>query len=166
MVILATLALSLMIGNHWLAPLLLRGSWSRAMPAATLRGSVLLQRRRHLAVMLLAWATAARSPARSAGRHRRAVVLGAGHAGAGAGLRGVAPADAAARGAVGLLAGFALWSWVLLLPSLFEGGARSPAWLREGPFGLSCSRRTPCSASTVESLSHARWAEPARRQRR
>ena len=35
MVILATLALSLMIGNHWLAPLLLRAGWGTAAPAAT-----------------------------------------------------------------------------------------------------------------------------------
>jgi Na+/proline symporter len=55
MVILSTLALSLMIGNHWLAPLLLRGSWS-ARAGRNLRGSVLLQRRLIiLAVVLLSW---------------------------------------------------------------------------------------------------------------
>jgi Na+/proline symporter len=35
MVILATLALSVMIGNHWLAPLLLRGVWRPAAATAT-----------------------------------------------------------------------------------------------------------------------------------
>ncbi|MGH8029131.1 MAG: hybrid sensor histidine kinase/response regulator, partial [Arenimonas sp.] len=58
MLILATLSLSVMIGNHWLTPLLLRGPWSaRAAQAADLRPRVLRQRRVGiLAVMLLAWA--------------------------------------------------------------------------------------------------------------
>src|SRR5690606_26581590 len=54
MVIIATLALSVMIGNHWLAPLLVRGRWSQR--AGDLRGAVLTQRRVGiLAVVLLAW---------------------------------------------------------------------------------------------------------------
>ena len=57
MVILATLALSVMIGNHWLAPLLVRGRWSGGGgEGADLRGAVLTQRRVGiLAVVLLAW---------------------------------------------------------------------------------------------------------------
>jgi len=44
MVILATLALSLMIGNHWLTPLLLLRPWAR-QPTIDLPSTVLLQRR-------------------------------------------------------------------------------------------------------------------------
>src|SRR5690606_22035840 len=56
MVILATLALSVMIGNHWLAPLLVRGRWGGAGEGGDLRGAVLAQRRVGiLAVVLLAW---------------------------------------------------------------------------------------------------------------
>ena len=54
MVIVSTLALSLMIGNHWLTPLLLHGAWSSR--GRDLRGAVLVQRRIGiLAVVLLAW---------------------------------------------------------------------------------------------------------------
>src|SRR5690606_24083338 len=55
MVIVATLALSLMIGNHWIAPLRVRAEWARA-DAGDLRPAVLRQRRvAILAVVLLAW---------------------------------------------------------------------------------------------------------------
>src|SRR3546814_18742145 len=54
MVILATLALSLMIGNHWIAPLLLRRRWA-LHGGRDLRGAVLMQRRfAILRVLLLA----------------------------------------------------------------------------------------------------------------
>ena len=63
MVVVSTLTLSLMIGNHWLAPGLLRGAWARG-DAGDLRGNVLLLRRLGIAaIMLLAWPTADRSPA-------------------------------------------------------------------------------------------------------
>lgn len=137
MVILSTLALSLMIGNHWLAPLLLRGSWG-ARAGRNLRGSVLLQRRLIiLAVVLLAW------------MYSRAIAGSEALADIGAlsfsALATLAPALGFAiwrpqtppRAALwGLLAGFALWSWVLLLPSLVEGFEGAGEWLREGPFGI------------------------------
>ena len=56
MVVVSTLTLSLMIGNHWFAPGLLRGAWSRN-DGGDLRGSVLALRRIGIvAIMLLAWA--------------------------------------------------------------------------------------------------------------
>ena len=137
MVILSTLALSLMIGNHWLAPLLLRGSWG-ARAGRNLRGSVLLQRRLIIvAVVLLAWI------------YSRAIAGSEALADIGAlsfsALATLAPALGFAiwrpqtppRAVLwGLLAGFAGWCWVLLLPSLVEGFGGSAAWLREGPFGI------------------------------
>ncbi|ODU48420.1 PAS-domain containing protein [uncultured Aquimonas sp.] len=137
MVILSTLALSLMIGNHWLAPLLLRGSWG-ARAGRNLRGSVLLQRRLIiLAVVLLAWI------------YSRAIAGSEALADIGAlsfsALATLAPALGFAiwrpqtppRAVLwGLLAGFALWCWVLLLPSLVEGFGAASVWLREGPFGI------------------------------
>ncbi|MEP6881203.1 MAG: hybrid sensor histidine kinase/response regulator, partial [Dokdonella sp.] len=55
MVVVATLALSLMIGNHWIAPLRVRAGWSRPM-VGDLRAEVLMQRRLIiLVVVLLAW---------------------------------------------------------------------------------------------------------------
>ncbi|MGH8083443.1 MAG: hybrid sensor histidine kinase/response regulator, partial [Lysobacter sp.] len=53
MVVVSTLTLSLMISNHWFAPNLLRGAWSRNRD---LRGRVLALRRGGIvAIMLLAW---------------------------------------------------------------------------------------------------------------
>jgi Na+/proline symporter/CheY-like chemotaxis protein/anti-sigma regulatory factor (Ser/Thr protein kinase) len=55
MVVVATLALSLMIANHLVAPLRVRAGWGRGAPG-DLRGEVLMQRRLAiLAVVLLAW---------------------------------------------------------------------------------------------------------------
>src|SRR5690606_16469980 len=56
MVVVSTLALSLMIGNHWFTPGLLRGAWALGRGGGDQRGTVLALRRAGiLAVMLLAW---------------------------------------------------------------------------------------------------------------
>lgn len=140
MVILATLALSLMIGNHWLAPLLVRGPWAAHADAgeADLRGAVLFQRRVGiLAVVLLAWG------------YSRAIAGSEALADIGAvsfsGLASLAPAVAFAvwrpqmpprAVLVGLVAAVAVWSWVLLAPALAEAFAWKWSWLGQGPFGL------------------------------
>src|SRR5690606_19586391 len=57
MVVVSTLALSLMIGNHWFTPGLLRGAWAVDRGGDDHRGALLALRRGGiLAVMLLAWA--------------------------------------------------------------------------------------------------------------
>ncbi|PZO07176.1 MAG: hybrid sensor histidine kinase/response regulator [Lysobacteraceae bacterium] len=139
MVILSTLALSVMIGNHWLAPLLVRGPWAtRGGRAADLRGAVLLQRRVGiLAVVLLAWL------------YSRAIAGSDALADIGAlsfsGLATLAPAvgfavwrpQTPARAVlVGVLAAAAVWAWVLLVPALAEASGYSGAWLTRGPFAL------------------------------
>ncbi len=56
MVVVSTLTLSLMIGNHWFAPGLLRGSWARG-DGGDRRGDLIRLRRAGIAaIMLLAWA--------------------------------------------------------------------------------------------------------------
>ena len=119
MVVVSTLTLSLMIGNHWLAPGLLRGAWARG-DAGDLRGNVLLLRRAGIvAIMLLAWA------------YSRSIAGNAALADVGAlsfsALATLAPALAFAvwrpqtppRAAmVGLFASFATWGWCLPLPLL------------------------------------------------
>ena len=140
MVILATLALSVMIGNHWLTPLLVRGPWAlgNAGEGGDLRGAVLMQRRIGiLAVVLLAWA------------YSRAIAGSDALADIGAvsfsGLATLAPAVAFAvwrpqtpprAVMLGLGVAVAVWAWALLVPVLAEGFGGSGAWLREGPFGL------------------------------
>ncbi|MEO6228397.1 MAG: PAS-domain containing protein [Thermomonas sp.] len=136
MVVVSTLTLSLMIGNHWLAPGLLRGAWARG-DAGDLRGNVLLLRRAGIvAIMLLAWA------------YSRSIAGNAALADVGAlsfsALATLAPALAFAiwRPATppravlaGLFAGFAIWAWCLPVPLLLGMHGHPPAWLQDGPFG-------------------------------
>ncbi len=139
MVILSTLALSVMIGNHWLAPLLVRGPWAMAAgKSADLRGAVLMQRRVGiLAVVLLAWL------------YSRAIAGSDALADIGAlsfsGLATLAPAvgfavwrpRTPARAVLaGLLAAVLVWAWVLLVPVLAEGFGYGDRWLLDGPWGL------------------------------
>lgn len=134
MVILATLALSLMIGNHLIAPLLLRGPWA-ARDGRSLRGSVLLQRRVIiLAVILLAWTYSRTLAGSEALADIGALSFSA--------VATIAPALGFAVWAprippravlAGLLFGFALWCWILLLPILidafdWQGVLSGPSW--------------------------------------
>ena len=138
MVILATLALSVMIGNHWLAPLLVRGPWSGGGgEGADLRGAVLTQRRVGiLAVVLLAWGYSRLIAGSDALADIGALSFSA--------LATLAPAVAFAvwrpqTPARAVLAGLgvavALWCWVLLVPALAEASGQAPAWLQQGPLG-------------------------------
>ncbi|MGQ4584175.1 PAS-domain containing protein [Lysobacter sp. F60174L2] len=137
MVVVSTLTLSLMIGNHWFAPGLLRGAWSRN-DGSDLRGSVLALRRAGIVViMLLAWAYSRLVAGSEALADVGAVSFSA--------LATLAPALAFAvwrpqtppRAAViGIAVGFAAWAWVLLLPTVFELGGDTPGWLDAGPLGL------------------------------
>jgi len=139
MVILSTLALSVMIGNHWLAPLLVRGSWAPGSgKGVDLRGAVLMQRRIGiLAVVLLAWL------------YSRAIAGSDALADIGAlsfsGLATLAPAvgfavwrpQTPARAVLaGIVAAVVVWTWVLLVPALAEARGVSGAWLTRGPWGL------------------------------
>ena len=136
MVVVSTLTLSLMIGNHWLAPGLLRGAWARG-DAGDLRGNVLLLRRVGIvAIMLLAWAYS-----RSIGGNAALADVGALSFSALATL-GPALAFAIWRPATppravlaGLLVAFAVWAWCLPLPLLLGMHGHPPAWLQGGPFG-------------------------------
>ena len=138
MVIISTLALSVMIGNHWLTPLLVRRAWAQPTSGeGDLRGAVLMQRRVGiLAVVLLAWA------------YSRAIAGNDALADIGAvsfsGLATLAPALAFALWRpqtpphavlLGLLAAVLVWAWALLVPALADAfGAAN--WLQQGPFGF------------------------------
>jgi len=134
MVIVSTLTLSLMIGNHWFAPGLLRGAWSRGQ-ADDHRGALLALRRGGIvAIMLLGWAYS-----RLVGGNEALADVGAVSFSA---LATLAPSLAfavwrpqtPARAAVfGVLAGFGAWAWVMLPPMLAPG----QAWLQAGPWGQS-----------------------------
>jgi len=56
----------------------------------------------------------------------------------------------------GLLAGFALWSWTLLLPSIAKSGWLATGFLTDGPFGIALLRPEQLLGLTgLDSLTHA-----------
>ena len=137
MVIISTLALSVMIGNHWLTPLMVRRAW--AQPAVgDLRGAVLMQRRVGiLGVVLLAWGYSRAIAGSDALADIGAVSFSA--------LATLAPALGFAiwrpqtpplAVLLGLLSALLIWAWALLVPSLVDA-AGGGAWLSHGPFGIS-----------------------------
>lgn len=137
MVVVSTLSLSLMIGNHWFAPGLLRGAWAR-QGAGDLSGDVLALRRVGIiVVMLCAWAYSRIIAGSEALADVGAVSFSA--------LATLTPALAfavwrpqtPARAAMaGIVVGFATWAWILLLPLLGDAWAIRPSWFDTGPFGL------------------------------
>ena len=113
MVVVSTLALSLMIGNHWFAPGLLRGAWSGQ--GDDRRGDLLRLRRACIvAIMLLSW-----SYARLVGGSDALADIGAVSFSA---LATLAPALA-----------FAVWR--MLTPLLAATFGAKADWIAGGPFG-------------------------------
>lgn len=137
MVIVATLTLSLMIGNHWFAPGLLRSAWS-AGEGDDRRGDLLLLRRAGIvAIMLLGWAYSRLVSGNEALADVGTVSFSA--------LATLAPALAFAiwrpqtpplAATVGVAAGFVTWIWVMLVPLLATTAGMQTDWLVKGPMGL------------------------------
>ncbi|WP_313271318.1 PAS-domain containing protein, partial [Stenotrophomonas sp.] len=136
MVVVSTLTLSLMIGNHWFAPGLVRSAWARAGGGDHRRELVWLRRVGICVIMLLAWAYS-----RLIGGSNVLADIGAVSFSAMATLVPVLafaiwrPQTPPRAAIAGVLAGFATWAWVLLLPSLLQGDGHAPDWLLQGPFG-------------------------------
>ncbi|GAB3516290.1 hybrid sensor histidine kinase/response regulator [Pseudoxanthomonas daejeonensis] len=136
MVVVSTLTLSLMIGNHWFAPGLLRGAWARG-DGGDRRGDLLRLRRAGIAaIMLLAWAYSRLVAGSEALADVGALSFSA--------LATLAPVLAFAvfrpqtppRAAIlGVVAAFATWAWVLLAPTLAAAGGLDARWLEHGPAG-------------------------------
>lgn len=132
MVIVSTLALSLMIGNHLVTPLLLHGAWARRR--SDLRGAVLVQRRLViLAIVLLAWGYSRLIAGNDALADVGALSFSA--------LATLAPAVGFAlwrpqtppRAVIaGIVAAVAAWSWLLLVPVLVAARGAGEAWLAQG----------------------------------
>ncbi|MFT3897388.1 MAG: PAS domain-containing hybrid sensor histidine kinase/response regulator [Thermomonas sp.] len=140
MVIVASVALSTMVSNDLVVPLLLRRGFLHQ--GAGIERRVLLIRR--IAILLLALVAFA--------YHRYAIdrqVLAQHGLLAFAAVAQFAPAligglywrGASREGAyAGVLTGAAIWAWCLLLPALLQSGGDAPAWLRDGPMGLAWLR--------------------------
>ncbi|NLA68963.1 MAG: response regulator [Gammaproteobacteria bacterium] len=138
MVVVSTLALSLMIGNHWFAPGLLRGAWAVGRDGGDHRGALLALRRGGiLAVMLMAWAYSRVIAGSESLADIGAVSFSA--------LATLAPAlffavwrtrTPAAAATWGVVAAFVAWAWVMLSPMLVELGGGTRDWLAAGPWGI------------------------------
>jgi len=136
MVVVSTLTLSLMIGNHWFAPGLLRGAWARG-GGGDRRGDLIRLRRAGIAaIMLLAWAYSRLVAGNEALADVGALSFSA--------LATLAPVLAFAvwrpqtppRAAIiGVVAAFLTWAWVLLAPTLATAAGLDAHWLEQGPFG-------------------------------
>lgn len=134
MVVVATLSLSLMIGNHWLLPWLSRG-WARA-GSSDLRGAVLGTRRVVIvATMLLAWGYSRLVDGNAALADIGALSFSA--------MATLAPALAFAvwrpqtpphAVLAGIVVAFLVWGWCLPLPLLL--GDAVPPWIVQGPAGI------------------------------
>ena len=132
MVVVSVLTLSLMIGNHWFAPGLLRGAWSRRDGADHRRELLWLRRLVICATMLLAWAYS-----RIIGASDVLADIGAVSFSALATLLPVLgfalwrPQTSPRAAVPGVVLGFVTWAWVLVVPGVWP----QLAWVQAGPFG-------------------------------
>ncbi len=136
MVVVSTLTLSLMIGNHWFAPGLLRGAWSRDGGGDRRRDVLRLRRAGIAAIMLLAWAYSRLVAGNEALADVGALSFSA--------LATLAPVLAFAvwrpqtppRAAIaGVAAAFLTWAWVLMTPTVVAAASLDAGWIEHGPFG-------------------------------
>ena len=157
MVIVETIALSTMVCNDLVMPVLLRLRWARLQERRDVSGLLLAIRRVAIgAIMLLAFVYF-----RVAGEAYALVAIGLISFAAVAqfapailgGLywRGATRAGAAA----GLLAGFAVWAYTLLLPSFARSGWLPQSFLTDGPLGLRLLRPQELfGLSGLDAISH------------
>ncbi|WP_203594667.1 PAS-domain containing protein [Wenzhouxiangella limi] len=134
MVVLASLTLSIMIGNHWLTPALVNRGWAEVRERGI---PVRLQRRLGIAVVLLLAYVYGRlvgtaEPLADIGGLSFSVLAQLAPA---VMLAVYRPGLPAAAILTGVLAGVLVWAYVLFVPLL--AGAAAPPWISEGPLGLS-----------------------------
>jgi|CXWL01.1.fsa_nt_gi Na+/proline symporter/nitrogen-specific signal transduction histidine kinase len=155
MVIVESLALSNMVANDLVLPVLLR---RQGAAGGDLRRPLLVSRRLSIIVIL------------SLG-HVYAVVAGAGVSLVTIGLVSFAAAaqlapatlgglywtGATRRGAfVGLISGFLIWGYTLPLPNLVASGLLAPSFLADGPFGIAALRpQALFGLSGLDPLTHS-----------
>jgi Na+/proline symporter/nitrogen-specific signal transduction histidine kinase len=158
MVIVEAIALSTMISNHLVVPVLLRTRGSGLPLRSDVRRLVLGIRRAAIVILLLL----GYAYFRAAGEGIALVSIGlmsfaAVAQFAPAILGGMFWKGASRDGALaGLVAGFAVWAYTLLLPSLARSGWLAESFLAEGPFGIEFLRPTQLfGLGGLDETSHA-----------
>lgn len=154
MVIVASVALAIMISNEIVVPALLRGT-SRAWLPSNMGSFVLNVRRTSIVIiMLLGYAyyrVAGTAALASIGLLAFAAIAQL----APAFFGGLLWRRATARGAVaGMIAGFSVWAYTLLLPTFANAGFLPQSIVEFGPFGLSLLRPQALFAIAFEPLTH------------
>jgi Na+/proline symporter/CheY-like chemotaxis protein len=135
MVILASLTLSIMIGNHWLTPALLNRHWGRV---SELGIPVRQQRRLGIVVVLLLSYVYSRSIGMADALADIGALSFSGLAQLGPAvvLAVYRPGRSARAVLAGILCGVAVWAYVLFLPLLLAGLGATSDWMSTGPLGL------------------------------
>ncbi|MBI3155536.1 MAG: histidine kinase [Burkholderiales bacterium] len=158
MIIVEAIAVSTMVCNDLVMPVLLRSGWHRLDPGRDLSGWLLGIRRAAIVVVLLLgylyYHLAGEAYALvSIGLISFAAVAQF----APAALGGMVWKGGTQRGALaGLLAGFALWAYTLMLPSIAKSGWWPDAFLREGPWGIELLRPEALLGLTgLDGLTHS-----------
>ena len=138
MAIMASIALATMVSNDLVMPVMLRRGWAEHHADADVATRVLWIRR--IAILMLALCAYAYSRFSSNENSLASYGLVAFAAVAQFApglLGGLYWRGASRRGVeIGLLAGFGVWAYTLLLPTLSASGWMGPAWLQTGPFGI------------------------------
>lgn len=156
MVIVASVALSIMVSNHLVMPLLLRAASMRRRIEAGEPGSLILVIRRLAIVALLGMAYiyfnySAESALAAIGLLSFAAVAQV----APAFFGGLFWRRANARGALaGLIVGVALWAYTLLLPSLALESTDLAEIVQSGPLGLAALKPTSLFGVELNQLVH------------
>ncbi len=143
MAIVASIALSTMVSNDLVMPLLLRRGWGTRHAGADVASGVLWIRRAAIVLLALcAYAYYRFSRGNDSSLAAYGLIAFAAVAQFAPGLIGGLYWRGASRRGVewGMLAGFVVWAYTLLLPTLSEtlsaSGWLDPRWLQTGPFGI------------------------------
>ena len=156
MVIVESVALSIMVSNDLVLPLWLRGKQRHARAQANHIGGVILIIRRVaiLLVLALAWAyfrLSSTAALASIGLLSFAAIAQIGPAF----LGGLVWRGATARGAcAGLIAGICAWAYTLLLPSFATASPIIASIVAEGPWGIALLRPTAALGSEATVFVH------------
>jgi Na+/proline symporter len=156
MIIVETVALSTMVSNSLVMPLLLR-TGSRLVRRPDLAGLILGIRRWTIVLVMLLGYTYFRLAGEAALVSIGLVSFAAVAQFAPAILGGLFWKGGTGRGALaGLAAGFAVWAYTLLLPTFADAGWLPASFLEEGPFGLGLLRPEQLfGVSGMDNISHA-----------
>ncbi len=157
MVIVETIALAIMVCNGVVVPMLLRQNIITFMPQGSVTQRLLVIRRVAIVIILLVSYFVYRAIGTNQNLASIGLISLAGVAQVGpVFFGGLIWRDGTARGAIaGLVVGFLMWGYTLLLPWVAEAGWISSSFVSNGPFGLSFLRPEELFYFNLEPLTHS-----------